>query len=201
MIAIDTPCLGEGNTKVGLVPTFSLPARYTCPGATNWCLKHCYAWRLEVLRPAIRRAYARNLMLSWDAERFVYVMRRTLPAAVPLVRIHVGGDFFHRTYVEAWIRLCKAMRRTKFWAYTRSWSVQSLRPFLEELRELPNVHLFASVDPEMSSPPAEWRIAWVKTDSRALGLHCRHQEGIASSCLDCGYCFSNKQGDVIFKVH
>ena len=35
--------LGEGNAKVGDVYTFSLPSHATCPGASPWCLEHCYA--------------------------------------------------------------------------------------------------------------------------------------------------------------
>ena len=201
MNAIDTPCLGEGNTKVGLVPTFSLPARFTCPGASAWCLKHCYAWKLELLRPAIRRAYSRNLLLSWDAERFVRVMLDKLPSAVPLVRIHVGGDFYHAAYADAWLRICRAMPRTRFWGYTRSWAVPDLLPSLETLRALPNLQLFASVDAGMPTPPPGWRVAWVQGDPRAKGLLCRHQQGQAQSCLDCGHCFSRSGMDVIFRIH
>jgi len=58
--------LGNGNTKIGAVPTFSLPARLTCPGASPWCLNHCYALRVERLWPSCRVAYARNLLLTCE---------------------------------------------------------------------------------------------------------------------------------------
>ena len=58
--------LGNGNMKIGAVPTFSLPARLTCPGASPWCLSHCYALRVERLRPSCRMAYARNLLLTCE---------------------------------------------------------------------------------------------------------------------------------------
>ena len=61
----------EGNIKVGRVWTFSLPSFVTCPGASPWCRKHCYAWRFEKLRPNCRRGYIRNLALSLQPDRFV----------------------------------------------------------------------------------------------------------------------------------
>ncbi len=199
---IDVPlCIPEGNSKVGNVRTFSLPAYATCPGASAWCLKHCYAARIERIRPNCRMAYARNLALSLDPETFVHRMLKSLPEDTPLVRIHVGGDLYSIDYIQAWEEICHARPLTRFWSYTRSWTLSKMLPLLERLKDLPNVQLFASVDTDMPMPPMGWRKAFIAIDHRAEGIHCPHQQGKAESCLECGYCFKNNRGDVIFTVH
>ena len=94
--------LGDGNTKIGDVYTFSLPARATCPGASPWCLKHCYAHRYEQLRPVCRRAYQRNLALAQQPDEFVRVVTGVLPRILPCMRLHVSGDFHSQMYARAW---------------------------------------------------------------------------------------------------
>ena len=194
-------CLPEGNTKVGNVRTFSLPAYATCPGASAWCLKNCYAARIERIRPNCRTAYSRNLTLSLLPDTFVSLMLKSLPEDTPLVRIHVGGDFYCQDYIQAWEEICRARFLTRFWSYTRSWTLSKMLPFLERLKDLPNFQLFASCDPDMPMPPKGWRTAYINRDFRAEGLHCPHQQGRAESCLTCGYCFQDHSGDVIFTVH
>jgi len=193
--------IGEGNGKVGDVYTFSLPSRLTCPGASTWCRKHCYAYRYERHRPACQRAYQRNHVLAKNPEEFVRIMTGALPRLMPCMRIHVAGDFMSVAYVEAWIEVCKAYPQTRFWAYTRSWNVSELLEPLERLRLLPNMELFGSIDPTMPLPPEGWRVAFIEIDPRAKGILCKEQTKQHPSCLECGYCFRAHSGNVIFKVH
>lgn len=153
---IDIPlCLALGNSKVGEAWTFSLPSFVTCPGASPWCRKHCYAWRLEKLRPSCRRAYVRNLAISLEPKRFVPYVLDALPENATLVRIHVGGDYYAKEYCDAWYDICKTRPDTKFWSYSRSWQMPTLLPGLERLRALSNLELFASTDTDMPLPPPD----------------------------------------------
>ena len=195
------PSLGRGNIKVGPIPTFSLPSRFSCPGATPWCLDHCYALRFERIWPNCRTAYSRNLVLTWNTRRFVRDMLRKIPQDLPHFRIHVSGDFYSKAYSHGWKRIAQMRPHTQFWAYTRSWMIPELQPALEELRALRNVHMFASVDPDMPDPPTSWRKAYLDIDPRADGLACLHQDGKAENCHECGYCFRAGTGNVVFKVH
>ncbi|NUM55784.1 MAG: hypothetical protein HUU46_19255 [Candidatus Hydrogenedentes bacterium] len=195
------PSVGRANIKIGPIRSFSLPSRFTCPGATKWCRENCYAARFEHIRPSCRLAYARNLMLTWNTRRFVRVMLKNIPNDLPVFRIHVSGDYYDRRYVAAWASIASKRPNTQFFAYTRSWIVPELRTALEALRALPNCHVFASVDPEMPDPPAGWRIAYLNIDPRANGVPCLHQQGKAASCYECRYCFRPGKGNVIFKVH
>jgi len=194
-------CVGTGNSKLGYIPTFSLPSRLTCPGASAWCIKHCYARRFERLRPFCRMGYSRNLVLTWDTDRFVGTMLARIPPELPFFRIHVSGDMYDQEYIEHWERICRQRPRVHFCAYTRSWVLPELRPALESLKQLSNVSLFASTDMTMSLPPEGWRAAFIEDDPRASGLECREQNGRSDSCLNCRYCFAPNAGNVVFRVH
>jgi hypothetical protein len=195
------PALGRGNIKVGPIPTFSLPSRFTCPGATSWCLSHCYAWRFERIWPNCRTAYARNLVLSWNTRRFVRAMLDRISEDLPALRIHVSGDFYSEPYALAVWHIAAKRPLTRFWGYSRSWTIPTLLPALERVRALSNFQLFASVDPNMPDPPAGWRVAYLEIDPRANGLPCLHQYGSAASCFECRYCLRPGKGNVVFKVH
>lgn len=195
------PVVGSGNTKLGPIPNFSLPSRSSCPGASSWCLNHCYAWRFERMRPNCRRAYARNLALSGNVRQFIKAMLRRIPVDLPALRIHVSGDFYDARYCLGWLAIAKRRPQTQFWAYTRSWTIPAMMPALERLRALPNVSLFASLDPEMPDPPVGWRTAYLENDPRASGLPCPHQFSGVASCHECRYCFRAGKGNVIFRIH
>lgn len=200
MIAVRA-CVGRGNTKVGNIPTFSLPSRLTCPGASAWCIEHCYARRFERLRPFCRAGYSRNLVLTWDAERFVSTILEAIPPDLPCFRIHVCGDLYDSEYCQAWREICLKRPLVRFCAYTRSWALPELRPALEELKQAQNLALFASTDPTMLLPPEGWRVAFIEGDPRASGLECREQNGHSDSCLECQYCFTAGAGNVVFRIH
>lgn len=199
---LDLPlCLPIGNQKVGKVFTFSLPSIITCPGATAWCRRRCYSRRYEQLRPNCRQAYARNLALSLNPNRFVEKVLASLPLYAGLVRIHVGGDFYSPEYISLWQQISQARPRVRFWSYTRSWMIPVLRRKLEDLRSLPNAQVFASCDAGMPLPPSDWRTAFLANDPRASGIQCPEQQGEVNSCTSCGYCFDREKGNVIFKIH
>jgi hypothetical protein len=164
-------------------------------------MRHCYAARFERLWPNCRAAYSRNLVLSWNAQRFVRAMLRCIPRDLPFLRIHVSGDFHSAPYADAWTAIARKRPNTQFFAYTRSWTVPSLLPALDRLRALQNCHVFASVDPDMPDPPPGWRVAYLDIDPRANGVPCLHQHGQAKSCYACRYCLRPGKGNVVFKVH
>ena len=193
--------IGAGNQKLGAIATFSLPSETTCPGASAWCSRLCYAVRMEKRWLNCGDAYAFNFLASLNPESFVQGMLNRIPPDLPALRIHVGGDFYAAFYAEAWRQICRQRPHTRFWAYTRSWTVTGIRQSLEDFKQLPNVQIFASTDPSMPLPPQGWRIAFVNDDSRKTGLLCPEQQDRVSSCGQCGYCFRQPRGNVVFQVH
>ena len=194
------------NKKLGKIPSFSLPSISTCPGASEWCKKYCYAkgWPLAFFN---KNRYTTNLARSKKpdfAKTMIHRMRIYATVSqikYPPFRIHVSGDFYNEAYVNKWIRIVRTVPQIKFYAYTRSWIRPELLPSLEKLRSLPNMQLFASCDKTMINPPEGWRIAWIEDDSRTEGLICPEQSGAKKNCADCKYCFMGKYNDVIFKIH
>lgn len=61
--------ISGGNSKMGNIPSVSLPSVITCRQCA--CQEKCYARRLERLRPAVRNAYQHNLdVLNSDPETY-----------------------------------------------------------------------------------------------------------------------------------
>ena len=155
---------GIGNLKIGLgVYTYSRLAGRpmgetptTCPGSTDECERICYAKRID---GPVKAIYLQNSVTSEVPP---------IPAECKVLRIHVSGDFDTVEYIHHWIDRLTERPDVTAWAYTRSWRVPSLVDALEELRRLPNVQLFASMDESCpDEPPAGWRRAWIDGDSRA----------------------------------
>lgn len=193
--------VGKGNDKIGKnVYTFSTTpgtpeSGGTCPGASDWCLAHCYADRLTRY-PSTSKRWGENL-LAVDAG-----MMPEIPAKATEFRIHVAGDFDDVAYIHAWRFLAQSRPDVMFWAYTRSWRVNELLPALEKLRALTNVQLFASMDGSiLELPPEGWRVAYIDNDERFKGYQCPEQTGRKASCSECGYCFKGQRGNVNFKTH
>lgn len=95
--------ISDGNSKMGVVPSFSLPAGVTCsPEACRTCYKDgCYARKIERIRPNVHAAYMRNLQLCKENLQFVeqYFMCYFGGLNAPRVfRLHVSGDFFSTEY-------------------------------------------------------------------------------------------------------
>ena len=191
---------GKGNAKIGKnVYTFSttpgLPETGgTCPGASEWCIAHCYAARLTRYPSAAAR-WAENA-IAVDGGGMPEI-----PAKAKSYRVHVAGDFDSVEYIDAWAALAASRPDVQFWAYTRSWRVAALVPALDALRALPNMQVFASVDPSIEERPEGWRVAFIDDDSRYSGFQCPEQTGDKASCEACGYCFRGQRGNVRFKTH
>lgn len=224
---VDISPFGKGNLKIGPgVYTYSRIAGNanqtpfgTCPGSTPECEAICYAKRIG---GPVRDQYLANSMTTYVPE---------LPEDARLVRIHVSGDFDSIVYIDAWIWHLTARPDVTVWAYTRSWRVPELLPALEQLRCMPNMQLFASMDVSAKEmPPAGWRIAWIDGDPRAGAptgilshteeavdafkgfsllrtasgtktLVCPEETKSVANCEECGYCFDGKRNDVTFLKH
>ena len=61
--------ISPGNSKLGAIPSVSLPAIKTC--RVCGCAEKCYAAKLERIRPSVREAYQHNLdVLKSDPDTY-----------------------------------------------------------------------------------------------------------------------------------
>ena len=163
--------LTQGNHKLGgrLIWSFSLPSARPdiCDGMSALCRQHCYARRLESIRPAMLARYEANYELSLSPT-FARRVRAFLVAHdVSVVRLHVGGDFFSPAYARKWLRVMRRSPGVRFYFYTRSWRDGAMRKILERMSLLPNCRAWYSCDRETGFPstiPPRVRLAWLAID-------------------------------------
>ena len=135
--------------KVGLVlKTFTLPAGHTCPAAKD-CFSRadretgkvtdgpdtvfrCFMASAEARSPSLRKLVWHNLELIKEAlkrdaqagfENMPHtsqLINKSLPKKFDIMRVHVGGDYFNKEYLQAWIEVAKLNPDKVFYSYSKS---------------------------------------------------------------------------------
>lgn len=180
--------------------TFSVPAGYTCPGASK-CLAwadretgklqdgehtdhRCYAASLEAIYPALRKSVDRNLALLKQAggkKEMASLISMSLPGRrFHNIRVHVSGDFFSQDYFDAWVDVARINHDRLFYGYTKS-----LPMWINRRADLPkNMVLTASWGGKWDAmiKPHRLRSAIVvhhPHEAVLLGLRVDHDDGCA----------------------
>ena len=137
-----------GNVKLPTrVHHFSLPSGHSCPSALECLSKadketgkitdgkdtifRCYAATQEARHSHVRKLRWNNftaLRKKSKKQMFIMLMASLRPHHEryiknhdqrPIMRAHVGGDFFNESYFLAWLELAKAYQPSWFYAYTK----------------------------------------------------------------------------------
>ena len=129
----------NGNAKLKGIHTFSLPAGFSCPGA-SLCLSRanretgkitdgantqfrCYAASAESLFKTTRKSRWNNfeqLKACKSKQEMVDLITMSLPSKAKIVRIGASGDFYSQTYFDAWLQVADSRKDILFYAYTKS---------------------------------------------------------------------------------
>lgn len=114
--------ISKGNSKMGAIPSVSLPACITCnPGAP--CFKKCYALRLSRRRSTVATAYARNLdILTTDPVAY-WVQVKSAAITTRFFRYHVSGDIPNAEYFLNMVRTARELPNTTFLAFTKQFPI------------------------------------------------------------------------------
>lgn len=117
--------------------SFDLPAGHTCPSA-DICLSkevngrivdgpnttvRCYAASEEVIFTNVRKLRNHNLDLIKESilrKNLVEKILDSLPANSGIIRIHSSGDFFVKSYFEAWLEVARLKPDVLFYGYTKN---------------------------------------------------------------------------------
>ena len=188
--------ISKGNQKLGVIPSFSLPAMETCPGKTEFCDRYCYATKGRFAWKKTKEELRMNLMAAQCkdfAGKIAAAIRQAEPQAF---RLHVSGDFYDYAYVGKWIQIAQLCPGVMFFGSTRSWRIPALNGRLQELAALPNVCLRASTDFTHVDQPDE---GWSVLSIEGRGEKCPHDYGLVDHCMNCGKCWRNKKLDVKLK--
>lgn len=158
---VTTAVSPNGKTAL-LANSFGIPSgtAFSCPGATSFCERICYAGKLEKIYKGVSNILVRNFeeLLYADYLNGIDGMSYLLSSMIkdfikdsakrnaPLdFRIHWDGDFFSRDYAMAWREVIEYFPEVNFWAYTRSFT--SPVQVIDILAGLPNLTLYLSADP------------------------------------------------------
>ena len=146
----------NGKTPT-IANTFGLPAgiEFSCPGATSFCSKICYAGKLEKIYKGVRNILTDNFeqLVNAESGEMVSLISDMISEfradcdkrdAPKLFRIHWDGDFFSPVYTAAWSKVIQANPDVRFWVYTR---VAPSALFLHSMK-LDNLALYFSADPD-----------------------------------------------------
>lgn len=200
---MSTVKVSKGNSKLGAIPSVSLPSIKTCRQCA--CQEKCYAQKLERLRPAVRNAYQHNLeVLSKEPETYW----REVEASVMMsrfFRFHVSGDIPTQEYLANMVAVAGRNSHCEILCFTKRYEM--VNEFIEKNGELPsNLHMIFSgwigldmVNP-FSLPEAHVRYRDSSTTASDDAVEC------GGNCTECalteGGCWSLQKGQqVVFNEH
>ena len=195
--------ISSGNSKMGSVPSVSLPSIKTCRQCA--CQSKCYAQKLERLRPAVRNAYQHNLEVLINEPETYW---REVEASVMMsrfFRFHVSGDIPTAEYLANMVAIARRNSHCEILCFTKRYEM--VNEFIEQNGELPsNLHMIFSgwigldmVNP-FSLPEAHVRYRDGSTTACDNAVEC------GGNCTECamidGGCWNLQKGQqVVFNEH
>ncbi len=112
--------ISTGNSKMGAIPSVSLPACITCnPDAP--CFKECYAVKIERIYKTAAAAYNRNLNILTSDPASYWDQVRAAARMTQYFRYHVSGDIPDMDYLNNMIKLAQDLKNTKFLVFTKQY--------------------------------------------------------------------------------
>ena len=200
---MSTVKISKGNSKLGAIPSVSLPSIKTCRNCA--CQEKCYAQKLERLRPAVRNAYQHNLEV-WIKDPETYW--REVEASIMMsrfFRFHVSGDIPSFKYLVNMVEIARRQPHCEILCFTKKYNL--VNELIEQGGELPgNLHMIFSgwVGLEMANPfslpEAHVRYRDGSTTAREDAIEC------SGNCTECalteGGCWNLQKGQqVVFNEH
>lgn len=138
--------ISPGNSKMGLIPSVSLPPIATCASGCA-CAKKCYAARMCRIRTSVREAYHRNFSI-WENDPAAYWLQVKAAAVVTrFFRFHVSGDIPNMDYLRDMARTARELPGTRFLCFTKKYDLVNDFLFCEDRPE--NLQLILSAWPGM----------------------------------------------------
>ena len=196
--------ISTGNSKMGSIPSVSLPAGLTCRDDCE-CSKKCYAKRLERMRPSVMSAYQHNYNVLKNEPNTYW---REIEASIMMsrfFRFHVSGDIVDDSYLAHMIGIASRNPHCEMLCFTKKYDL--INKHLKSGGAIPaNLHIIFSgwrgltMSNPYLLPEAHVRYRDGSTTARDDALICK------GNCTDCALtnegCWTLKSGEqVIFYEH
>jgi uncharacterized protein (DUF2237 family) len=194
--------ISKGNTKMGYVPSVSLPPIVTCAKNCT-CAKKCYAAKLCKLRPTVRNAYQRNLDILSECPADYW---RQVEAAVMMsrfFRFHVSGDIVNADYFNHMVDIASRNAHCNILAFTKRYDI--VNAWIAENGMIPeNLKIIFSAWPGMEmANPYNMPVANVIFKGMTPADNWKICGGNCMECASCGIgCWELKPGEhIAFHEH
>lgn len=118
----ETVSISKGNSKMGAIPSVSLPACITCnPNAP--CFKLCYAAKITRLYKTVKTAYKNNLNILKENPAVYWDQVKTAAKMARYFRFHVSGDIPNAEYFYNMVALAWELPNTNFLVFTKQYQI------------------------------------------------------------------------------
>lgn len=196
--------ISDGNSKMGKIPSVSLPSGLTCRTDCE-CIKKCYARRIENLRPSVKKAYSHNYNILINHPDIFW---REVEASIMMsrfFRFHVSGDIPDDIYFEHMVNIARTNPHCEILCFTKKYSI--VNNYIHIIGHLPkNLHIIFSawrgvdMNNPYNLPEAHVRYRDGSTTARENAILCR------GNCTECAVtdsgCWVSKNGEqIIFTEH
>jgi hypothetical protein len=114
--------ISQGNSKMGAIPSVSLPACITCNPAAP-CFKLCYAAKISRLYKNTAAAYQRNLDILKTDPAAYWLQVKAAAITARFFRFHVSGDIPGAEYFAQMVKLAEELPSTNFLAFTKQYTI------------------------------------------------------------------------------
>ena len=127
--------ISPGNTKMGFIPSISLPPIITCVKNCT-CAKKCYAAKLCRIYPSVKKAYQNNLDILTNNELDYWQQVRQAATVTKYFRYHVSGDIIDYNYFNWMVTTAEDLPGTVFLAFTKQYKI--VNDYIDLFGKLPN---------------------------------------------------------------
>ena len=192
-----TLSISKSNSKMGNIPSVSLPPIITCKNCES-CAKKCYAAKLARIYPSVKKAYERNYQILKDDRNAYFSQVRAAATMTRFFRYHVSGDILDVDYLDNMCKVARQCKTTQFLAFTKNY--EDVNAYFENHKKPRNLQLIFSLpfDGAMIENPHKFPTAAVilkgftpKNNYKICGGNC-------SECASCGIgCWELKKGETI----
>ena len=130
------------NSKMGPIPSVSLPPIITCKNCAS-CAKKCYAAKLCRLRKSVREAYDRNYKILIEDRDSYFLQIKAAAMVTRFFRWHVSGDIVDIDYLDRMVKIARELKNTDFLAFTKNYD--DVNEYFKSHKKPANLHLIFSL--------------------------------------------------------
>lgn len=134
--------ISNGNSKMGAIPSVSLPPIITCKNCAT-CAKKCYAAKLARIYTSVRKAYENNLELLKEDRDSYFLQIKAVAMVNKFFRYHVSGDIIDIDYLDRMVKLAREIKGTQFLAFTKNY--EDVNAYFATHRKPKNLKLIFSL--------------------------------------------------------